>query len=381
MGNPVNPPRRIGLLTAWASRANGGVFEAVAAQADMIRAQGGEPLIFALDEPHAEVDRARFGDAPVSLSRVIGPAQMGFAPGLLPALLAANLDCLHLHGIWMYPSRAGMLWARATDRPYIISPHGMMDPWITARGRWKKAAARIGYERASWRAATALHALTPAEVADMARETGRADAVVIPNAGPAPSPIPTEPRAPHVAYIGRIHPKKNLGALVQAWRQAKLPPDARLTIAGWGAEADVALLQAAVAEAGPTAQFIGPIYGQAKQALLAGARFTILPSLSEGLPMAVLEGWAAGTPAIITPACHLPEGLSAGAALPCGPDAASIAAALETALTMPQTEWLQMAGAAHGLASTRFAAATVAARWAELYGLPAGRQSCDQTTP
>ena len=202
---PINPSRRIGQLTAWASRAGGGVFEAVAAQAEMIRAMGDEPLIFALDEPHAQADRARFGDASVSLSRVIGPAQVGFAPGLLPTLLAADLDCLHLHGIWMYPSRAGMLWARATQRPYIISPHGMLDPWITARGRWKKAAARAGYERASWRAATTLHALTPAEAADIARETGRADAVVVPNAGPTPLPIPTEPRAPHVAYIGRLH--------------------------------------------------------------------------------------------------------------------------------------------------------------------------------
>ena len=82
------------------------MFEAVAAQAEMIRAMGDEPLVFALNEPQAEADRARFGPAPVSLSRVIGPAQVGFAPDLLPALLGADLDGLHLHGIWMYPSQA-----------------------------------------------------------------------------------------------------------------------------------------------------------------------------------------------------------------------------------------------------------------------------------
>ena len=365
-------PRRIGLLTAWASRAGGGVFEAVAAQAEMIRAMGGEPLVFALNEPQAEADRARFGPAAVSLSRVTGPAQVGFAPGLLPALLAADLDGLHLHGIWMYPSRAGMLWARATGRPYIISPHGMLDPWITARGRMKKAAARIGYERASWRAATALHALTPAEAADITRETGRDDALIIPNAGPLPTPAPTGPRPPHIAYIGRIHPKKNLGALVEAWRQAKRPDGARLTIAGWGAEADVAQLRSAVASAGPSAEFIGPVYGQAKQALLASARFTILPSLSEGLPMAVLEGWAAGTPAIMSAECHLPQGAATGAALECGHQPAHIIPALETALTMEPPQWLAMAQAAHALAVGPFSAATVAARWADAYGLPAG---------
>ena len=235
----------------------------------------------------------------------------------------------------------------------------------------KKAAARIGYERASWRAATALHALTPAEAADIARETGRDDALIIPNAGPLPAPAPTQPRPPRIAYIGRIHPKKNLGALVEAWRQAKRPDGARLTIAGWGADADVAQLRAAVAAAGPSAEFIGPVYGEAKQALLASARFTILPSLSEGLPMAVLEGWAAGTPAIITPECHLPQGAGTGAALECGHQSAQILPALETALAMEPPQWLTMAQAAHALAVGPFSAATVAARWADAYGLPA----------
>jgi poly(glycerol-phosphate) alpha-glucosyltransferase len=41
----------------------------------------------------------------------------------------------------MYPSRAGLQWARRTGKPYLISPHGMLDPWITGRGRAKKALA------------------------------------------------------------------------------------------------------------------------------------------------------------------------------------------------------------------------------------------------
>jgi poly(glycerol-phosphate) alpha-glucosyltransferase len=358
---------RIGLLTASASRAGGGVFEAVVAQAAMIRALGGEAVIFALADEYSEADRARFAPSPVHLQAIIGPAAIGYAPSLIPSLLAADLDCLHLHGIWMYPSRAGMRWASATKRPYLISPHGMLDPWITARGRWKKTLARAGYERSSWRAARAFHALTVGEAGDIQRESGRGDTIVIPNAGPAVAPPDPARRAPQVVYIGRIHPKKNLAALVAGWRQAQLPIGARLTIAGWGEPQDVAALRAAIGDPPGTIHFAGPAYGAAKQALLDGARFTILPSLSEGLPMAVLEGWAAGAPAIMTEACHLPEGFAAGAALACTAAAESIAQTLTQALHLDEPQWQAMAGAARALAAGPFAAETVAARWAAAY--------------
>ncbi len=76
-----------------------------------------------------------------------GPPVFGFAPGLLDAIKAADLDVLHLHGIWMYPSRVAERWAAATGKPVVISPHGMLDPWILSRGRWKKAIARALYEK------------------------------------------------------------------------------------------------------------------------------------------------------------------------------------------------------------------------------------------
>jgi glycosyltransferase involved in cell wall biosynthesis len=360
--------RRIGLLTASASRAGGGVFEAVVAQAAMIRALGGEAVIFALADKHGAADRARFTPSKMHLHAVTGPGAIGYAPHLLPSLLAANLDCLHLHGIWMYPSRAGRCWARTTGRPYLISPHGMLDPWITSRGRWKKALARVGYERGSWRSARAFHALTTSEAVDIRRESGRGDTIVIPNAGPSVMPSDTTPRPPHVVYIGRIHSKKNLLALIAGWRQAKLPAASHLTIAGWGAPRDVAVLKSAIGHLPDTIHFAGPVHGDAKQALLASARFTILPSLSEGLPMAVLEGWAAGAPSIMTAACHLPEGAAVGAALECSVDAASIAQAVTCALHLDPPQWQAMAGAARGLVTGPFSAQTIACRWAEAYG-------------
>ncbi|WP_232495043.1 glycosyltransferase [Novosphingobium kaempferiae] len=361
---------KIGQLTASASRLGGGVSEAVLKQADMIRRLGGEPVIFALDDAHAIEDAARFSPSAVHLSRIAGPRQIGFAPGMVEALEKAHLDILHLHGIWMYPSRAGALWARRTGKPYLISPHGMLDPWITARGRTKKALARIGYEQASWRAATALHALTPREADDIHRETARTDSLVIPNAGPAPSPLPTAPRDGSFLYLGRIHPKKNIDALIDAWSaraDAMAAKGARLTIAGWGEDAHVAQLRTRLDAAPGTIEFVGPLYGEAKQRAYAEASFFALPSHSEGLPMVVLEAWAAGTPVLMTTECNLPEGFSAGAALDCGFDADSIGATLDAALSLPHDRWLAMANAALDLAGGQFSDTVVAERWAQAY--------------
>ncbi|MCX6975835.1 MAG: glycosyltransferase [Verrucomicrobia bacterium] len=62
--------------------------------------------------------------------------------------------------------------------------------------------------------------------------------------------------------------------------------------------------------------FYGPAFGEEKEALLRSADAFILPSLSEGLPMSVLEAWAYGLPVLMTAECNLPEGFSAGAAIP-----------------------------------------------------------------
>lgn len=363
--------KRIGLLTASASRLGGGVSEAVVVQAEMIRAAGGEAVVFALHDRHANEDAARFSPSPVVASAVSGPPQVGFAPQLLPRLIEADLDCLHLHGIWMYPSRAGAKWSRETGRPYLISPHGMLDPWITARGRWKKALARFGYERDSWRRASTLHALTEREARDIQREAGRSDSLIIPNAGPDCGPAVTAGREPRVLFISRIHPKKNLSPLIAAWSELAstdaLPAGATLTIAGWGETADVAAFEAELVQAPASIRFIGPCFGAAKAEELARARFLILPSLSEGLPMTILEAWAAGAPTLMTTECNLPEGFGAGAALDCGMTHDSIKTTLARALTMPEDEWMKMACAAQQLAASAFSAKQIAARWADAY--------------
>lgn len=363
--------KRIGLLTSSASRLNGGVFEAVVKQADLVRGLGGEPVVLALRDAYSDEDRPRFGPADVRLCDIRGPNAIGYAPDLVQALIEADLDLLHLQGIWMYPSRAATKWARRTAKPYLISPHGMLDPWIVSKGKAKKWLARIGYERASWRSASAFHALTTREAADVAREAAGAPSVVIAN--PAPSPITPRacPSAPSFVYLGRIHPKKNLEGLIHGWiAQASVleASGATLTIAGWGDEAHVAELKGLLQQAPASVQFIGPVFGSDKQALLEGAHHLVAPSFSEGLPMVVLEAWAAGAPVLMTEECNLHEGFAAGAALDCGYDAAAISAALVMAAGLDAAAWAKASASALNLVATTFSEAAITARWAAVYG-------------
>ena len=360
--------RRIGLLTASAGSRGGGVSQVVADLAAMIRTSGGEPLVFALDDDEREAAAATLSPTPLTVAKIVGPPQIGYAPGQLRQLLEARLDLLHLHGIWMHPSRVGAQWARATGRPYLISTHGMFEPWTATRGRWKKALARVGYERSSWARASAFHALTANEAQDIARVTRRVEAIVIPNAGPDCGRAPHSGRPPEVLYLGRIHPKKNFAGLIAGWRIARRPQGARLNIAGWGTTDDVAEFKRILAAAkDPSIVFHGPAFGDAKQHLLETSRFVILPTFSEGLPMVILEAWAAGTPVIMSEACNLPEGFAANAAMACATTPDGIALALENGFSLDEAAWLAMARAAQSLAKERFSAASVARRWERAY--------------
>lgn len=361
--------KRIGLLSARASRANGGVFEAIVNHVALLRSLDAVPVVVALADEQHGLDVWRLAEAEIHLSAGSGPHQLAFSPDLPHRLQEAQLDLLHLHGIWQFPSRAACGWARKTGKPLIVSPHGMLDPWITRRNAWKKELARVGWETTMWKRATAFHALTEAEAVDIGRETRSQRITVVPNAAPPLGPRPIRMPGPAALYLGRIHEKKNILALVEGWLAAlpDLPEDATLTIAGWGESDGIEALEAAVSNCGPSVHFVGAMFGSQKAALLDVSRFLILPSLSEGLPMAILDAWASGVPTIMSEACGLPQGFSSGAAIDSGIEPQSIAQALRDAFARGEDDWLAMSSAAQELARGTFGIEAVARRWESTY--------------
>ena len=204
---------------------------------------------------------------------------------------------------------------------------------------------------------------------------------VVPNGVDPPSDIRPGPPAwadlagqdrKILLFLGRLHPKKGLDNLLGAWRDVRAAASARdwvLVIAGWGEEAyQQRLRHIADAHAfGDLLRFVGPQFGHDKAASLACADAFVLPSLSEGLPVAVLEAWSYGLPVLMTDACNLPEGFAAGAALPIGTDRAGIGAGLRRLFALPEAARREMGARGRTLVRERFTWASIAAQMAAVY--------------
>lgn len=111
--------------------------------------------------------------------------------------------------------------------------------------------------------------------------------------------------------------------------------------------------------------FLGPQFGAEKDACYRNCDAFILPSVSEGLPMAVLEAWAYGKPVLMTSQCNLPEGFAADAAIrieqvgretPCAPGSAfTIEAGLSELIRLPPSALRTIGDNGRSLVASRFA--------------------------
>ena len=122
-------------------------------------------------------------------------------------------------------------------------------------------------------------------------------------------------------------------------------------------------------------EFAGPLWGERKQAALASADAFILPSRSEGLPMAVLEAWAHGKPALITSACNLPEGFAAGAALEIAPTVESILDGLKRFAALPAAQVAHMGDCGRRLVEQNYAWPKLAQDMTRLYAAAVAHQN------
>src|SRR5215475_13150404 len=154
---------RVGLLTSWVSQRGGGLFHVIHRLAPLLQtAPDLQVEVFGLID--AELPTADdWHGVPVTALPTYGPPAWGYAPGLAASLSDSDLDLLHIHGLWMYPSMACLRWARSTARSYMIAPHGMLDGWAIRNNRWRKRAALWAYEARHLRGAACLHALCESE--------------------------------------------------------------------------------------------------------------------------------------------------------------------------------------------------------------------------
>lgn len=300
-----------------------------------------------------------------------------------------GVDGVHIHGLWDASTRVAASAARKQSKAYVVSAHGMLEPWALSQGAAKKRIYGALVERPTLQRAAWLHALTSAEADDYRRFGCTGPIAIIPNAVETPCEIDVdllEMLFPQIAgkrvvlFLGRLHVKKGVELLLQAWAALRGEhPDTVLVLAGPGEAEYVRALQARAVELGVQNHvvFTGMLDVRAKWSALRRAHVFVLASYSEGLSVATLEALSAGTPVIVSEACHMGEVADVDCGWQIPTDVVALESALRNSLESSNAEQVARASNARRLATTRYGWDAVCAQMAELYAcvLGGGRPS------
>lgn len=303
-----------------------------------------------------------------------------FEKALGAQVLAWQPDVVHFHSIHVLRNVALGQWLHRAGIQYCVTPHGGLFPVALRRGRSRKLAMRLLFERVYLNDALFVHAVSPHEIDALRRYGVSSRVVVAPNGLPpdvTPEPLrladPSKAGSPArrtFTFIGRLDPwQKGLDLLVEAFAEAGLG-EAELVLVGpdWrGSRRSLARLAERRGVSGHVV-FTGPAFGHERARLLAAADVFVHPSRWEGLSLSVLIAAAAGKPCLITrEADPLGELERARGAEIVEAGVASIAAGLKRLSSLDRFDLERMGTRARRAVEAHFTWPSAAARIGEAY--------------
>jgi glycosyltransferase involved in cell wall biosynthesis len=347
--------------------------------------------VISVEDEFSAEDRVPWGGLSVHLAASKHGA-FRYAPGLSRQLSSLTPDLVHTHGLWTYLSVVASRWSKSnggvTPRPYVISTHGMLDPWALHHSHWKKVMAGFAFERRHLENAACIHAFNQAEAAAIRAFDLKNPICIIPNGVDVPASKAANRTPPWTAdivrgrkvlfYLGRLHPKKGLSILLRGWKEAlKREKDWILVIAGWDQGGHRRKLEQLTRELeiADSVQFIGPLFGEARDTAYKTTDAFVLPSLSEGQPLVVLEAWSHACPVIMTPQCNLPEGFEKQAAIWMSPTVEGAAEALGKLFTLEESALQEMGRRGRDLVMDDFSWSQIASQMFAVYEWLLGRSA------
>lgn len=364
----------------------GGVVAALAGLLPALRAQNLEVDLVAIERPDDVRSQSPLDGPHLHLAHGHDPIGFGYASDLkaLARRVAARSEVIHSHGIWIYMSYVAYRVARERKIPHIISVHGMMEPYIHARSRFKKAPIEWWFQTRALRQAAVIHALCAKEVEDIRAQGFTNPVAVVPNGvdlasvDGLPSQAVFEAKYPAtqgkniLLFMARLHPKKGLLHFLPAWKkylEAHPQSDWHFVVAGPDEGGHSTELEALVQQLGleEKVTFTGTLTGESKREALGAAAAFVLPSHSEGFSMSLLEAMGACLPLLITPGCNFPEAVAAQAAISVPATEAGALQGLQELLNLSPADRQQMGDNGRTLVERNYSWATIAQSMAQVY--------------
>jgi glycosyltransferase involved in cell wall biosynthesis len=359
----------------------GGPTYAIANYVDALTRAGVECEVFAttargsLELPQVEPGTHQVRGIPVTYFRAASVKQSLIAPALIPALARRmrEFDLLHTHMMWSFPGIVASRVARVRRVPYVITPHGSLDPWSLQQRPWMKRAFLLASENHTLREAALVHFTAEAERAAIPEQFRKLRSAVVANVIDPDAIAPREPRdSCDILILGRIHLVKGFDLLIPAMRVVVAAvPQARLVIAGpdeGGYRREVERMIAA-AGVGNAVQFAGHVNLEERARLFSASALLVQPSHHESFGMACAEGMAAELPVVVTDRVNICDDISsAGAGLVVPPESAALAGALVELLRDPARR-REMGQRGRRLVARRYAPGVVGAEMRRAYEL------------
>lgn len=300
------------------------------------------------------------------------------AKGLLKKL---RPDIVHINGCWQPQLLFFQRAAQSLRIPVVLSPHGMLEPWIIKRHYWTRKWPAIQlYQRGLVKHADYLHATAEKEKDNLLRLGWNTRIAVIPNAVNIEElPLKDNWRIKRrIVFMSRLHVKKGIELLLEALSHLKPILDGyEVIIAGEGEPDYVETLKKAAISFGlsEVVKFVGGVYGAEKVSLLQSADFFVLPTYSENFGIVVAEALACGTPVITThgtPWKEL-EDFACGWYIPVGLGA--LEKHLQKAISAPEEDLKRMGLHGRKLVENKFTVQAVVQRFLSIYKTLAKHES------
>lgn len=213
---------------------------------------------------------------------------------------------VHVNCCWMPCCALVQKWAQKKGYKVILTPHGMLEPWIMKRNYWtKKIPALLLYQKTAIKSANCIHATAESEKQNILKLGYNNKIEVIAN-GIDVENIKIKDnwrRNKNILFLSRIHVKKGIEFLLEAVSSLKPQLEGyTITIAGEGEQTYVSSLKSKTIELGidKMVNFCGGVYGEKKWELYRKSDVFVLPTYSENFGIVVAESLASGTPVITT---------------------------------------------------------------------------------